>query len=457
MQIHFNMKPFRFFWFITAIFAATLVNGALSPVLSWPSAIISLPDREHAILVEKQTQTLYIYTAEPEQKTLTLAFKSACSTGEAAGPKEKAGDKKTPEGIYFLIDEYEDKYLTPVYGKKAFPTDYPNLVDKRLGKNGSAIWIHGTDKALKPMDSNGCIAMENEDVVKLSDYIRLNATPLIITEKIGQSDKESLTGKENQVRALIADWVKAMSSGSYHEYLSFYDASYVPDISWWEEWLVLRDTLKSQASALEFRTKDTGIYQHGKLLLVLTEFIVSDKKTTFSLGKRKLFLKESPSGLRIIGDEYQVKSKTFEKAPHLLLAGAGQFLKRKKPPEPVQAPPAKPKENDPGSPVKAVRQWLAAWSAKDMDAYSAFYAPGFYADGMNKSQWVKRKKRLAKQYSYIKVTGSKFKTIKKKDGVEVRFMQDYTSNVFSTKGTKHLKLVNKGGLWKIYRENWKEK
>ena len=158
--------------FISVFMAGT--NALAANAL--PASIIILPENEKAILVEKETQMLYVYSKE--NGSLDLAFKAPCSTGEAFGPKKKAGDKKTPEGIYFLTDIYEDRYLTPIYGKRAFPSDYPNFIDLRQGKEGSAIWIHGTDKSLKPMDSNGCVAMENDHILSLSDHIQLNSTPM---------------------------------------------------------------------------------------------------------------------------------------------------------------------------------------------------------------------------------------------------------------------------------------
>ena len=145
-----------------------------------PSAIIKLPENENAILVEKKNQTLFLYSSKSGE--LQIQYKTPCSTGEISGVKHKAGDKKTPEGIYFLKDEYEDQYLSPIYGIKAFPLDYPNLMDKRTGKDGSAIWIHGTNKVLKPMDSNGCVALENSSILKLAEYITLDSTPVILVE-----------------------------------------------------------------------------------------------------------------------------------------------------------------------------------------------------------------------------------------------------------------------------------
>ncbi|WP_242637491.1 L,D-transpeptidase [Desulfobacter hydrogenophilus] len=37
---------------------------------------------------------------------------------------------------------------------------------------------------MKPTDSNGCVALENKNIIALSDFIHLDATPLIIVEQI---------------------------------------------------------------------------------------------------------------------------------------------------------------------------------------------------------------------------------------------------------------------------------
>lgn len=427
----------------SGIVSALLMLFCVFPALAAavPSAIIALPENEHAILVEKQSQTFYIYKNGSEG--IKQIYESACSTGEVTGPKEKAGDKKTPEGVYFLIDEYEDKYLTPIYGKKAFPTDYPNFVDRRRGKNGSAIWIHGTDKALKPMDSNGCVAMENADVVKLSDYIRLNATPLIILENMGLMDAETRETRKAELTNLVNQWTTAMEQGSYHDYLAVYSEAYVPDISWWEAWLDLRRRAREKKSAFRVIVSNLGMYQHDGMTVILMDFYLVSGGDKQHLGKRKLFLVPEASQWRIVGDVFQAKAKPFQQEATPLLAGARKM--------------SVPFRSDPESAVETVKRWLAAWSSKDMDAYGDFYAPGFRSEGLTKTAWVKRKKALARRYDYIKVTGKNYKTIKKKDGIEVRFLQNYESSGFSTSGIKHLKLVKKGGSWKISQENWKGK
>lgn len=76
---------------------------------------------------------------------------------------------------------------------------------------------------------------------------------------------------------------------------------------------------------------------------------------------------------------------------------------------------------------------------------------------MGETAWVKRKKKLARKYYYILVTGKNFKAFPTKDGYTVSFVQYYKFSDFSTQGRRQLKLVRQDGEWKIFRENRKGK
>ncbi|MFH2093519.1 MAG: L,D-transpeptidase family protein [Pseudomonadota bacterium] len=429
----------RVFFFTGICLLIWITSGWASSQIQ-PQEIICLPEKENAIIVEKKSQTLSLYSGQ--NNALVMEFKMACSTGAAPGLKQKAGDKKTPEGIYFLVDEYEDRYLTPVYGKKAFPTDYPNLLDKRLGKNGSAIWIHGTDKALKPMDSNGCVAMENSDILRLSKLVTLNSTPVIIVEESKTTSDENLIKQNKEIKKTMDQWVKALKSGTYHDYLSFYSASYLPDILWWEEWADLRQKAVTIDPDYQLRIEKEGIYQHNDVVVVLFDFRLILNKEKIYLEKRKLFLEKENGQYKIIGDTVQSKPELFDKTNSSLVAAAKSRVNP---------------ELEHQSIIAMVNQWLAAWTAKDMDAYAGFYAKNFHSDGMSKDTWVKRKQILAQKYDYINIVGTDFKVKINNGTCEVVFSQEYESSGFSNQGIKILKLVDEGGLWKIYQESWKGK
>ncbi len=430
----------RFFFLFSFFFLGILGPQWTLASSNLPSSLIQLPDNENAILVDKQTQTLFVYTAK--NKSIHLEFKTACSTGEAAGIKVKAGDKKTPEGIYFLKDEYEDRYLTPIYGKKAFPIDYPNFLDTRAGRNGSAIWIHGTNKKLKPMDSNGCVALENNSILKLSEYVNLDSTPVIIYDKIAENKKSDLDRQKKNVLKIIDGWIEAVSKGSYHEYLSFYSPFYLPDISWWEAWLQIRRQAFQNRPNLMLSAENIGIYRHSNVYVVLLDFNVVHEGKKIKIGKRKLFFNINGKDQKIVGDIFQTAEKSFSKSDAPIIVAAKKLVV----PVAKEAPV-----------VDTINKWLHAWSSKDMKKYASFYASNFRSDGLNKKKWVARKKALAQKYNYINVSGRDFKVTKRKNNCEVSFFQDYKSSAISSIGIKTLKLVKKGGAWKIYKESWKEK
>jgi hypothetical protein len=299
----------------------------------FPSAIIQLPENETVILVEKKSQTLFVYGGKIN--ALVVLFQAPCSTGEAYGDKLKAGDKKTPEGIYFLKNEYEDKYLSPIYGKKAFPTDYPNFLDKRARKSGSAIWIHGTNKKLKPRDSNGCIALENSDILKLSGYVTLDKTPVIIVQEIKRVESPARIKQARDILRILTQWTAAVENGSDDDYISFYAPEDVPDIRWWERWLSIRKQADKPFSNLRVKMDITGIYYHNRAFVVVFDYFLTNENNTLWVGKKKLFLENQNGHYKIIGEMFQTVSKKFQQAKTPLIAAARTLVRLVGQKEPV--------------------------------------------------------------------------------------------------------------------------
>lgn len=408
-----------------------------------PDAIVQLPENTHGLVVEKKSQTLMVFGNDSESQSLALRFKAPCSTGEIAGPKEKSGDKKTPEGIYFLIDEYEDKYLSPIYGSKAFPTDYPNFLDQRAGKNGSAIWIHGTDKLLKPMESNGCVAMNNTDILELAKLIDLHQTPIVIVESTDSMDVGARNAVAGELNQALEGWATALAQGTYHDYLAAYSSTFLPEMDFWESWQENRDRLSQDKRVPAMRLDKVGLYHQDAVYVALFDLHLTAGGQSAYLGKRQLFLKKEAAGFKIIGDVYHTRAKEYAEAKVSPLVAASRVI------WPAQA--------NADEILIVAKAWLKAWADKDMEAYAGYYASDFVSDGLRKKAWVRRKTQLSKKYDYIHVSGREFKVIKRKYGYEVRFFQEYASSGFSTDGTKQLKLKMEGGEWKIFQENWKEK
>jgi murein L,D-transpeptidase YafK len=393
----------------------------------------------YAIIVEKETQTLFLFCHENDVTREVLRFK--CSTGLTPGPKTKSGDSKTPEGVYFFIKEHLKKDLAPIYGTRAYPTDYPNIMDRMAGRDGNAIWLHGTNKALKPRDSNGCIVMKNTDIDELAGYVTLNQTPIIIVQQLFYRTDASRTGAERAANSLLKDWTTALREGTYHQFLNFYDSNYLPDISWWPVWRKVR---KGNDTPISIGNDPVSIYHHKDLYVMFFDQSLFSKSGRLPVGRRKIFLKKNENRYRIIGDEYLTTAvangKETAKSP--LVAAYRKLL-------------VKP-EKESGV-EEMIADWLKAWSAKDIKAYGNYYYKDFRSQGMNRKRWLEYKEYLNKKKAFIKVEADNVKI--RKDGKRrtATFLQIYTSPGYRAIGTKKLILVREDGRWKIFRETWKKR
>lgn len=102
--------------------------------------------------------------------------------------------EKTPIGTYFIDKRIDGQLLPDRYGDAAYALNYPNAWDKMNGKTGYGIWLHGTTKELynrAPKATEGCIALANDDLKILDQYITEN-TPVIIGNPVRWSRKKSM-------------------------------------------------------------------------------------------------------------------------------------------------------------------------------------------------------------------------------------------------------------------------
>jgi len=168
------------------------------------------PRQRHAIVVDTSQSTLYLYENVNGEPRYVADF--YISVGKKGADKLAEGDQKTPLGVYFVDGFIPRQKLSDFYGSGAYPLNYPNEWDKRQGRSGSGIWLHGTPSdtySRPPRASNGCVVLSNSDLVKLGQNIAPGTTPVIITQGMdwldGNDDKErdALLGAIEQWRS---DW-----------------------------------------------------------------------------------------------------------------------------------------------------------------------------------------------------------------------------------------------------------
>ncbi len=132
------------------------------------------------ILVEKNSHGLRLLRHDGR---LQVSGEYRVALGENFGRKEKEGDEKTPEGIYFITKKYIDHKVT-VFGTRAFHLNYPNVFDTLENRDGNGIYIHGTNKPLRFNSTNGCVTLNDHDLAGLADYLKVGTMPIVIVSSL---------------------------------------------------------------------------------------------------------------------------------------------------------------------------------------------------------------------------------------------------------------------------------
>lgn len=265
-------------------------------------------DAEHskqpfAVIVDKSRQTVVLYRYEQRWQEVT---RWPCSTGKHAGPKTMEGDRKTPEGVYFVTREVGRRYLSSTYGSRALPLDYPNWLDRQQSRTGSAIWLHGTNKTLQARDSNGCVVLENSTIDQLAGFIHVNHTPVIIVQRIQEYPAGLSAEQSAKILTAGEQWHAALMSGSYQDFRKCYAGGAAPGMRWWQRWCRQRRRYGIDAGTFRSIVNQRAIYRSGKVYVLLFDHLLQSCSQVVRAGRRKLYLNMEQGRVLIAGDPYQI-------------------------------------------------------------------------------------------------------------------------------------------------------
>ncbi len=195
--------------------------------LSVPKYLWQLsPAQRYAVVVDTGKSTLYLFENVNGEPRYVSDF--YISVGKKGADKSSEGDQKTPLGVYFVNEHLGKDKLTDFYGPGAYPLSYPNEWDKRLGRDGHGIWLHGVPSdtfSRPPRASNGCVVLANNDLTQLGSHLQVGITPVIITSKIDWSD-EADRKERAELQQTIEQWRSDWASRNTEAYLTHYASDY---------------------------------------------------------------------------------------------------------------------------------------------------------------------------------------------------------------------------------------
>jgi murein L,D-transpeptidase YafK len=203
---------------VLATSAAVLADGEL------PASLILVPESTTTLFVA-ETSTALFHRFDRSSDGLVLSASHYMSIGSNGSGKQRSGDRRTPLGAYFVTEQLDTSQLHDKYGVTAFPLDYPNTWDRLSERDGDGIWVHGVlpDGGRRPeQDTDGCIALPNEDLSLLAPAFRDNVTPVLVTLAVDWVEEAAVLPLRAELEDRIGDWADSRRQGDLYRYLSLY-------------------------------------------------------------------------------------------------------------------------------------------------------------------------------------------------------------------------------------------
>ncbi len=209
---------------------ATQLVFLLSPVLcvaqeaAVPAFVLEMPDSVSNVLIA-DTKAATLHRFGRSVSGIVNIEQRYMSIGQKGVGKKRAWDRKTPLGVYFITEQLDTSDLDAKYGVAAYPLDYPNAWDTHKRRTGGGIWLHGVDEnggKRPPRDTDGCLALPNEELLSLGNTLHPLITPVIVARELIWSTPEELEIKRMELRTVLEMWRQSLEESDLTAYLALY-------------------------------------------------------------------------------------------------------------------------------------------------------------------------------------------------------------------------------------------
>jgi murein L,D-transpeptidase YafK len=211
--------------FVSLVLLLTASSLWADPVPAW---LVRLPESTPTVFIAETSSSAF-HRFDRTDSGPEKIRQDYMSIGQAGIGKERSGDRRTPLGIYFVTEQLDTSRMHEKYGVTAFPLDYPNAWDRRLGRTGDGIWVHGVDPrggVRPPLDTDGCIALPNARLQDLAQNFEPNITPVLISIDMAWTEAEELAETRVALEKAVADWAESLRKGDMFTWLELYDKTF---------------------------------------------------------------------------------------------------------------------------------------------------------------------------------------------------------------------------------------
>ncbi len=257
--------------------------------------------QRYAIVVDLSKSTLYLYENVNGEPRYVADY--YVSSGKKGSEKLAEGDQKTPLGVYFVNASLPKSQLTDFYGNAAFPLSYPNEWDRKQGRNGHGIWLHGTPSdtySRPPRASNGCVVLTNEDLDHLGKLLQVGVTPVIITNQMDWSDDQEMADRA-ALLSEIEQWRSDWASLDTDAYLKHYSNNFSSNGTGLASWAQQKKQVNAGKSWIKVNLSNVSVFAYPNqpgLVVVNFEQDYTSSNLSNRMKKRQYWMKQ--------GDRWQI-------------------------------------------------------------------------------------------------------------------------------------------------------
>jgi len=192
-----------------------------------PDTVIQVGKNYASLLIVDLEQSTINHIVGDDQAP-TLIRQHYIGSGKGGYGKQIEGDNKTPLGIYTITGKRPDSSLPTLYGSGALTLNYPNALDRHLGRTGYGIWIHGVPHAQQsraPRSSEGCVTMSNDHMTSLMGQVDPSETLVILTHGLEFATNDKRTERQQRYQQLFKHYQHTLLTGDETQISELYDSS----------------------------------------------------------------------------------------------------------------------------------------------------------------------------------------------------------------------------------------
>ncbi len=182
-------------------------------------------------------------------------------------------------------------------------------------------YMAATSLSLKNLIPTVVLPSRNHDLLKVSRFIRLQSTPMIVVNKMIMAPRSTIIEQERHLRSFIESWRQAWESRNLDTYMAHYSPNFQSDWLDYRGWKEKKRKLTGRYSKIRVKLGNVYFYrQDGIVTSIFTQSYSSDSFR--STGIKVLYLLPNGSKYNIYAEDYhQPVDDPFPVAPLLARAG----------------------------------------------------------------------------------------------------------------------------------------